>query len=250
MRRQKRQVLRVALQTGAATLAAYLLIDRIAPAHLSWGIISVLFTIGVSSDLTYRNAMGRIAGATIGAFVGLVATYALGGPVILGLIPAVVVTNMIVTVRPSLRYATVTTAILSLQPMPELADTIGRMVAIFTGTIIGAAAGFLVWPMRSRRRVELALRDALDDCRELLALIDQGVTTDEHDARDAVHSRFLGHLEAARARVRETRFSSRLRSGAGLRDAVRGVEALWHALIVLDRAVREERREISQDTLE
>ncbi len=35
LRRQRRQVLRVALQTGVATLAAYLLIDRIAPAHLS-----------------------------------------------------------------------------------------------------------------------------------------------------------------------------------------------------------------------
>lgn len=204
LRRHQRQLLRIALQTAAATLAIYLVIDRIAASHLSWAVISALLTIGVSADITYRNAMGRAAAACIGAAIGLVASAAIGGPVILALLPAVVLANMISTLWPSLRYGAVTAAIVALDPDPELASALGRTGAIVAGTLTGAAASFLIWPVRGRDRANLVLRRAIGDCQDLLRLIERGVGTDDRHERDAVHARFLGHLETARSRVRET----------------------------------------------
>jgi len=250
VRRHKRQILRIALQTAVATLAIYLVVDRIAQSHLSWAVISALLTIGVSADITYRNAMGRAAAACIGAGIGLLAAAAIGGPVIVALLPAVVLANMISTVWPSLRYGAVTAAIVALEPDPEFASALARTGAIVAGTLTGAAASFLVWPVRGRDRANLVLRRAIGDCQDLLRLIERGVGTDDHHERDEVHARFLKHLETARARVRETRFSPNLKSGASLRDAARGIENLWHAIVILDRAVSEERRDISGAALD
>ncbi len=249
LRREKRELLRIALQTGAATLATYLLIAGIEPLNLSWAIISALLTIGMSADLSYRNAVNRTAGACLGAVLGLVLGFWIGGPAIYALLVAVILANMVATLWPSLQYGAVTAAIVALEPDPELAAALGRTGAIVAGTIVGAVASFLIWPVRGRARATYAVREALRDCQDLLALIDEGVGTDDHRQRDAVHRRFLQHLDIARARVSETRFAPEMATGTDLRDAVRGVDNLWHALRILDRAVTAERQDISQNAL-
>ncbi|WP_322889451.1 FUSC family protein [Yoonia sp. 76] len=247
--RPRRELLRIGLQTAAATLATYLLIAGIDALDLSWAIISALLTIGMSADLSYTNAVNRTAGACLGAVIGLLLGLLIGGAAIYALLVAVILANMIATIWPSLQYGAVTAAIVALEPDPELAAAVSRTGAIVAGTVIGAVASFLVWPVRGRDRVEIALLDTLGDCKDLLTLIDQGVSTDEHEDRDAVHRRFLQHLEIARSRVDEARGSSALRTGTGLRSAVRGVESLWHALVILDRAVTAERGDISDSAL-
>jgi uncharacterized membrane protein YccC len=249
IRRQKRQLLRISLQTAAATLATYLLIAGIAPLNLSWAIISALLTIGLSADLSYRNAINRTAGACLGAVLGLIFGVLIGGSAIYALLVAVILANMFATVWPSLQYGAVTAAIVALEPDPEVAAALSRTTAIVAGTVVGAVASFVIWPVRGRDRAKLAMRDALTDCQDLLELIDEGVSTDDHRERDKVNRRFLQHLEIAKSRVSETRFAPELKSGAELRDAVRGVESLWHALVILDRAVTDERQDISHPAL-
>lgn len=249
VRRKRRQILRVALQSGVATLVAYLTIFWIGPDNLSWAVISALLTIGVSSDLSYRNALGRVGGALVGAVFGLAAAF-VAGPVLIRLLPAVILANMVATAWPALRFAAVTAAIVALDPDPDLAGALARTGAIVAGTVAGAVASFVIWPVRGRDRTAHALRKALKDCHALLQLIERGVSTDDHHERDEVHARFLRHLEMARSRVRETRFHPKLPSGVRLRDAVQGVESLWHALVILDRAVSEERRDISRTALD
>jgi uncharacterized membrane protein YccC len=208
-------------------------------------VIAALFTIGVSADTTLYNAVGRIIGAFLGVGLGLRAALTVGGSILSGLVVATAAANAVATVWPSLRYAAVTAAMVALDPTPELDSSLARAGAVMLGTLAGTAATLVVLPVFGRQRVTDSLVRILQDCQRLLDLIPLGLETDERYERDAVHGSLLKHLESARSQLSSTRFRARLPSGAPLRDAVVAAESLWHAIVVLDRAVSSKRHDIA-----
>jgi uncharacterized membrane protein YccC len=251
LRRNRHDLLRIGAQTAVATLVTYLVADRVEAFDVSWAVIAALFTIGLSADASYYNARGRIIGALLGLGLGLVAGWAAPGAVLAGLIVAVVVANMLATIWPSIRYAAVTAAIVALEPTPSVAEALALAGAILCGTLIAAATSFVFWPTLSRTRVVHCLRAAVVDCRDLFALV-SGRTQAATDPAEieALHGRFLGHLESCQARISDTRFGrTTLPSGAGLDEAAAAVESLWHSIVILDRTMRDESPAMGTDTM-
>jgi hypothetical protein len=95
-----------------------------------------------------------------------------------------------------------------------------------------------------------SLREALRDCCDLLRLIQGPPGPETRAERDAVHARFLGHLEICREQISSTRFEPTLPSGASLREAARAAESLWHSIVVLDRAMTDEYASIGAGAME
>ncbi len=227
---------RIAAQTAVATAATYGVMTGFGLPYTSWAVIAALFTIGLSVDTSYRNAVGRIAGASLGVVLGLAAAWAVSEPVIIGLVIAATIANAVAVPWPRLRYAAVTAAIVALQPLPEPAPALQQVGAIMIGTLVGAGTALLILPVFGRDRVAVLIRQALTDCSELLGLIDSGVGNEAGRRRDAVHARLLARLETARAA--EAQFSPRLANGMPLRQAITAVESLWQAIVILDRTLR------------
>ncbi|WP_342300867.1 FUSC family protein [Cereibacter sphaeroides] len=246
----RRHALRVAVQTAVATLAVHLLMRPLAPDLESWAVIAALFTIGTSVDATLGAGISRIAGTVLGAGLGLAVTGLLGGSSLPALLLAAVLSNSLAAIWPGLTYAAVMAAIVALDPSPDGRSALALSGAVVLGTIFGTAASFLVWPEFGRNRAVLSLREAMDDCREFLGLIHKGVTTDDRRNRYFLHQRFRGHLFALYDRIAETHFTPQVRSGAGLREAADAVEALWYALVILDRGVISGRARLSDSTVE
>src|SRR5690554_7253707 len=96
----RRRVLRIGLQTIAATAVVYVITATLAPQHLSWAVISALFTIGLSADATFHSAIGRSFGAILGAGLGLLVTGPFESPVIIALLIGTAAANMIAAVWP------------------------------------------------------------------------------------------------------------------------------------------------------
>jgi uncharacterized membrane protein YccC len=249
LRWQRRDLARVGLQTAIATVAIYLVMRWIDPANLSWAVMAGLFTIGLSADASYYSARGRIVGALLGVALGILAGEILPGPALPGLVLAVALANMVATLWPSLRYAAITAAIVALQREPDLGPALATAAAILIGTLIAAAVSFVAWPTFGRRRAQDALRNAIDDCRGLLAAIAGSTDTTERSGRDALHARLLGHLETCHSEIAQTRFAPRLAVGTPLSTAADAVESLWHALVILDRVVSDEREAIGRAAL-
>ncbi len=227
---------RIAAQTAVATAATYAVMTGFDLPHTSWAVIAALFTIGLSVDTSYRNAIGRIAGASFGVLLGLATAWTVTEPVIIGLVIAAAIANAVAVPWPRLRYAAVTAAIVAMQPSPDPAPALQVVGAIMIGTLVGAATALLILPVFGRDRVAVLIRQALADCGELLGLMDGGTGNDARRRRDAVHARLLSRLETARAA--EAQFSPRLANGMPLRQAITAVEALWQAIVILDRALR------------
>lgn len=248
---RKMDALRVAVQTMAAAAATFLIMSWSGLPHMSWAVISALFTIQVSADSAIRTALGRLAGSFLGVGLGLLAVALISGQgaMLFRLVSAAAIAGAISTVWPSLRYAAVTAAIVTLNHDPELGGALEIAFAVMVGSVVGAVAAFVAWPDFGRRRTARTLRLALEDCRELLELAVDEVDGNGRRERDAVHARFLGNLETARSQAAETWFRPRLPSGVRLSDALQASENLWHGLVILDRALSDGRGQIGADAL-
>jgi hypothetical protein len=158
-------------------------------------------------------------------------------PVLLTLAIGAALANAVATVWPSLRYAAVTAAIVTLDPAAGIGGGVASAAAILTGTSLGAVTS-VVWPVFGRQRASEALQATIDDCQALLEAITARTGRPE---REALHARFLDHLQSVQARIAETRFGPALPGGAQLRDAALTVEIFWHTLVLLDRVLSDER---------
>jgi uncharacterized membrane protein YccC len=250
--RNRRDALRVALQTAAASVATYAVMSWLGQPHVSWAVISALFTIHVSADASLRTALGRLGGTLLGVAVGLAVVMAVDGVgrVAIGLAVSAAIANAVATVWPSLQYAAVIAAMIALNHDPEVGNALQMAFAIFAGSAIGTCAAFLAWPDFSRDRTARMVRETLGHCRDLLRLAIDSVEADNQEERDAIHARVLGDLQEARERASGTWFRPRFARGVSFRDAIRAAEGLWHALVVLDRAVAGHRSEIGERAIQ
>jgi uncharacterized membrane protein YccC len=242
----RHDLLRVSLQTAASVSATYAIVIGFNLPHMTWAVIASLYTIGGSADDSLSKALARVAGASLGVAFGLFASGLLDGPTVLVIVAAAMLANATATLFPSMHYAAVTAAIVALDPVPDLSGALDRAVAIFIGAGTAVAAGIVVLPLSARQRVVSALQRALWNCEELFTLITDALQDDDRGSRDAVHAAFLQNLETARFQSGAAMFGGRK---LDLQAATITVESLWHALVILDRAVSDERPDIPTELL-
>lgn len=246
----RRDMLRVGLQTAVAVALTYWVMQAYGKeVHVSWAVISALFTIYVSTDAALTSALGRIAGVFLGLGLGVVAAIVLPGPVVITLALATAAANTVATLWPTLNYAAVVVAIITLEPTPDTGLGLELAGAVMVGTLIGAATTLLVLPSFGRGRAAYVLQQTVRACREFLCAILDGVEDDDREREDAMHARFVSHLQTLHSYVRETFIRPRLPSGVPLREAAQAVESLWLTLIVLDRVVSDERQKLGPELL-
>ena len=229
--------LRIAVQSLVASLVSYLVLAAIDPANATWAIFSSLFTLQTNFDRSMRYGLGQMAGAVFGTTVGLAAIHLFPGSeqsmLRLGL--TTLLTCSVTAIWPATSYGVVAAAVIALAPSAGISDAIDRAGAIILGSGIGIAVSMSVWPQLARQRVFNYIAEALDDCSELLNSISIFDQSQDRVALDALHERFLGHLELARSVSIETRIRAHFQSGVTLSSALSASERLWHGLVLMDR---------------
>jgi uncharacterized membrane protein YccC len=147
-----RQAVRIMVATAAA-FGAYKLLGL---QQGYWAVFTVLVVMQGSIGSTLGAALDRLLGTLIGAALGGIGlAFHAGGPVELGAILVVVtgIAGFVATVRPQLRIAPVTAAIMLLTAPPGLpvqAFVADRIVEIGLGGVVGVLAALLILPARSR----------------------------------------------------------------------------------------------------
>jgi uncharacterized membrane protein YccC len=243
-RRRARDLTRVGLQTAAAVTLVYVVMRWYSIDHLSWAIISALFTIQLSSDSTVSVALYRVVAALVGTALGLAAVLLFqwmpgSWPVLAALLTACVIANLMSSTWPSLNYIAVAAAIVALDADAEVLTALERALAILIGSVGAAAASFLVWPETARARALRNIAYALDDCRRLVEASLGGFNGEEAENTRRVDLDFARHIETARQIVGDARFRRKLTKRHSLSDGLVAIERLWHGAVGLDRAAEE-----------
>ncbi|MGC1303492.1 MAG: FUSC family protein [Caulobacteraceae bacterium] len=162
------------VRVTAAVLAAYVIYAAFALPQGYWAVFTTLIIMQASIGGTVGAAMDRMYGTLLGAAVGgLLAWLRPQTPVGLGLAVALAsaVTAYIAMLRPNMKVAPVTAAIMLLSSAGKLGPLHAaayRVVEIGLGSVIGVAATLLIFPARSRTVVAERTLKVLQMLAELL----------------------------------------------------------------------------------
>jgi len=195
---QLRQTGRVLFGT-ALTYIAYRLLDL---SQGYWAVFTVIIVLQGSIASTLSAAADRLIGTIAGALIGGACAVAVGhDEVITGVALTVVVgaTAFAAALRPQLRIAPVTAALLLLTQPPG-ADTVAfvvdRIVEIGLGGVIGVATSVLIFPARSRPLVLARSASALDHIQRILRALAASIEKSEIPALSDEHAALRGTLNA------------------------------------------------------
>ncbi len=151
-----RHAFRVAVAVGVSFAVSGLL-------HLPqgyWSVFTAVIVVQTSIGGTITAAIERLLGTLVGGLVGVGAAYLRAKSVVeegLILSAAILILSFAAAIRPSLRVAPITAAIVLVGGanihMDPLLAAMWRVLDILLGSAIGVAATLLVFPARARRAV-------------------------------------------------------------------------------------------------
>jgi uncharacterized membrane protein YccC len=167
--------LRHAVRVSAAVAAAFALGALLGLPQAYWMVFTAVIVVQTSIGGTITASMERFAGTVVGSLVGAAAAYLKARTVVeegLVLAAAIAVLAFAAAVRPSLRVAPVTAAIVLVgggqQPHADpLVTALWRVLEICLGSMVGVAATLLIFPARASRTVTERAAEALEQLAEL-----------------------------------------------------------------------------------
>lgn len=164
---------RMALQLAVAVAVAFLLGYGLFPTHWSWVVLSAYLVCSGNrgrADVVLKSGL-RVLGAAAGTLVAipLVGMPRLEGPLLVGVLLAIVAVGLVLRSASYAFWALAITLVVTLlqassgAPVPETGP---RLLAILVGALCGLLASWFLLPVRSegvlRRRISATL-SALDD---------------------------------------------------------------------------------------
>jgi len=212
-----------------------------------WAVFTAVIVVQASTGATLSAVRERLVGTLLGGLVGAAASslhatelWARSGV----LAVTVAVLTFAVAIRPQLKVAPITAAIVILGVTPGLSPLEGAMLRMFEvvlGSIVGVAAALLVFPAPARRAaLERAARTMLV-LRQLLAQLERRLAGEQN--REEVYQSHLeirGALAGIEDVVTEAATEQATRLGEQAPETV--LRTLWRVrndTVIIDRALRE-----------
>jgi gas vesicle protein len=212
----RRAELRHAIRVSAAVAATFAIGELFRLPQAYWAIFTAVIVVQTSVGATITASMERLAGTVVGALIGAAAAYVQASTVLaegLTLSAAIAVAAFAAAVRPSLRVAPVTAAIVLVGGlairMDPLVAAAWRVVEIFLGSIVGVAVTLLVFPARARKAVAERAARSMSQLAGLFeqfakALEGQDVESAVHDAHRTIRASLAQVEQALSETARES----------------------------------------------
>jgi uncharacterized membrane protein YccC len=182
-----RHAVRVSVAVGAAFALGAVL--RLPQAY--WMVFTAVIVVQTSIGGTITASIERFMGTVVGGLVGACAAYLRAQTLVqegLVLSAAIAVLAFAAAVRPSLRVAPITAAIVlvggSAPHADPLATALWRVLEIFIGSAVGVAATLLVFPARADRTVRERVARTCEQLAELIALYADRIGAQADDAEE------------------------------------------------------------------
>ena len=174
--------LRHAVRVSVAVGAAFTISSLFHMPQGYWSVFTAVIVVQTSVGGTITASAERLLGTVVGALVGVAGAYLRARTVVeegLVLSAAVAILAFAAAVRPQLRVAPITAAIVlvggSAAHMDPILAAVWRVVEILIGSAIGVAATLLVFPARARKALAARVGAAAVGMADILDLYAQAL---------------------------------------------------------------------------
>lgn len=193
--RESRQI-KQGLKTGIAGLIAYAIYTGFNLPEGYWAVFTALVVTQANLGASWKAALYRTAGSTVGALAAALLTPLLGtGPIRTGITLFVLAALFayLNTLHPSFSAAGFTAALVLLLGSQQHPWHLAWLRVLYTvlGAVIAFAVGVLLWPVRARDHLRGTISEFLEDCARLYR------TITDPAARDKCGDREFEQLRAA-----------------------------------------------------
>ena len=238
--------IRHAARVAAAVGAAFAIGAIFRPPQAYWIVFTAIIVVQASVGGTITASLERLGGTVVGGLIGVAATYLRAKTQLeegLVISAAAALAAFAAAVRPSLRVAPITTAIVLMggaaAHMGPITAAAWRVAEIGIGGVVGVLATLLVFPARARRAVRQRAAQAMRQIAEVLVLFGQrfdagGVDVEARPSHQLIR-KSLDQAEQALAEAdRETLWGRKAAAPEGL---VRSLRRLASDAIMIGRAL-------------
>lgn len=195
--------LRTTLQTAAAVLIAYGIMEVTGTADPSWAVFSALFVVQANVGGTIGSALWRVAGALMGAAIAVLLIVLLyqrgwhgtgGWQTVAAMLIGVSLMSVISLRYPDLSYGLVTVTIITVSPDFYVVEgALSKVIAITIGSCSAILACILVLPVSAYRSADEKVAEAIRLCGHAIAdclhCATDGEARKKHEAEDEVSRR-------------------------------------------------------------
>ena len=228
-----RDAARIAVQSGAASVAAYLALRAIGSEEMFVGILSAVMILQPSVGGTMDAARTRLSASALGSVIGLACLFALpaGWGTAAGLLVTMFVLNGLAVAKPAWSYGVVAAVALSISTSDDLvAATLDRLLAIGVGAAVGLLVSAALWRdtagARFERHLTSAMRQLSEAFRDVVGKAGRDDPEDAVEGRDAVRGTLSDAQEACGA--------MHLADMGSRRARLEAVRALFESIGLLD----------------
>lgn len=239
---------RLAVQSAAASVAAYFALRWVGSEEFFVGILSAVMILQPSIGGTLEAARTRLSAALLGSAIGFACLVALPDAwgVAVGLLLAIFVLNGLAVIRPAWSYGVVAAVGLSIATSDALVEAaVARLLAIGLGASVGLLVSAVLWHetagARFERHLTRAVRHLGDALRAVLAKAGQARPDDAIDGRPAIRS--------ALAKARAACDAMHMAETGPRRGRLDAVQSAFDSIWLLD-AVMERTRDLGAGGLD
>lgn len=245
LRRSGRDMLRRAMQSAFAGLAAYFLVRSLNLQETFLAILSAVLIIQPSVGGTMGAAVTRLQATVTGSLISLGCVTLLpdmwGVPAALAL--SLLVVGGVAGLRPDWIYGVVAAVAIALAPEAEAWQTAGtRALAIGLGAATGVIVALVVWPDRAEARFERHFRDALRATARRLDDALEAATDKEQRADPPDH---VSDYHRALQQAQEALDAAKLVDRGRMQRRLDALRRLYNSIIILDRAAEPQSAPVS-----
>ncbi|MEI9963844.1 MAG: FUSC family protein [Caulobacteraceae bacterium] len=169
--------LRHAVRVSAAVACAFAVSSLFHLPQGYWAVFTAVIVVQTSIGATLTASMDRLYGTIVGGAIGVAGAYLKAQTVLeegLVLAGAIAICAFAAAVRPNLKVAPITAAIVlvggSAARMDPLLAAVWRVVEIFIGSAIGVAATVFIFPARAHKAVTARIARTTEELAGLLDL--------------------------------------------------------------------------------
>lgn len=239
----RKDALRLALQSASAALVTYIVISYLRPGQAFLAILSAVLIIGFNVGGTMHAAKNRTLATLLGCVLGILSVWLMphGWGTSVAIVITMFILNAIAAVKQEWRYGVVAAISIALgSDENALEISIDRLIAIGTGALIGVVAALVIMPEKAEDRARRYMKNAIRKIGERFSIVIENTRAEEVKSTKESQKQIQNNLNNARETAGQIQFYD----SKVLWKCIDALERIYNSVVMLDRVATESNTEI------